>query len=136
MIDVEAEGIQFGIHFILDGYGAAKETLTSSSDLQDLLERLPAEVGMHTIHDPVVVEVGPNNKKDPGGISGFVMVAESHIAIHTFPNRGFVSIDVYTCNDTLPTDILQQRFTEHFKLQNADAQVIARGTKYPEHDIY
>jgi len=45
-------------------------------------------------------------KKDPGGWSGFVIIAESHISIHTFPARRFVSIDVYTCKNGLKKDFI------------------------------
>ena len=71
-------------------------------------------MGMHAINEPVVVEVGPKNRKDPGGLSGFVMIAESHISFHTFPKRGFVTIDVYTCQNELDTDKLTREFTDFF----------------------
>ncbi len=127
--------IQFGVHYMLDGYGADVETLSDKTALRDLLDRLPKEVGMHPISEPVVVEVGPNNKKDPGGISGFVIVAESHISFHTFPGRGFVTIDAYTCNDSIPEKELTDRLTDYFKLKDSDVHVIKRGTKYPIQDI-
>ncbi|MCD5381570.1 MAG: S-adenosylmethionine decarboxylase [Candidatus Pacebacteria bacterium] len=65
---------------------------------------------MFPICEPVVAEAGSNNKKDPGGLSGFVMIAESHVSLHTFPNRGFVTIDVYTCQNDLGTDKLTGLF--------------------------
>lgn len=129
--------MQFGTHYMLDGYGAPEETLSNKESLTIMLKRLPGEVGMHAICDPVVVEAGPNNMKDPGGISGFVMVAESHISFHTFPKRGFVSIDIYTCHDYLDTDMLTKKFVELFKLEKYDEHpVVKRGTKYPVGNIY
>ena len=92
---------QFGVHLRIDGYGASGELLTDAERLRGLLERLPGEMGMYAICDPVVVSVGPNNRKDPGGLSGFVMIAESHLSFHTFPSRGFVTIDIYTCQNDL-----------------------------------
>ena len=56
---------------------------------------------MHKLIEPIVVEVGQLSDKDPGGLSGYVLIAESHISIHTFPLRGFVSADVYTCQNSL-----------------------------------
>ena len=93
-------------------------------------------MGMHAINEPVVVEVGPKNRKDPGGLSGFVMIAESHISFHTFPKRGFVTIDVYTCQNELDTDKLTREFTDFFKLQDVDEYIKKRGTKYPAENIY
>lgn len=40
------------------------------------------------------------NHPDEGGITGVVIVSESHITIHTWPERGFVNIDVFFCNYT------------------------------------
>ena len=38
---------------------------------------------------------------NPFGVSGVVVIAESHLAIHTWPEYGYASIDIYTCGDTL-----------------------------------
>lgn len=130
------ETTQFGTHFILDGYGADPEILKDAVFLREMVTTLVTEMHMHAICDPVVVEVGEKNTKDPGGISGFVMIAESHISFHTFPKRGFVTIDVYTCQNDLDTETLTQKFIENFSLQEIDSNVIKRGTKYPTHNLY
>ncbi len=127
---------QFGVHFMMDGYNADKNKLQDEAALGQLLVDLPLKMGMHTICDPVVVSVGPNNHKDPGGISGFVMIAESHLSFHTFPNRGFVSIDVYTCQNQLDTDKLKAELTEAFGINNSDVYVQKRGLSYPSENIY
>jgi S-adenosylmethionine decarboxylase len=121
---------------MLDGYGCPAKLLKDTAALKAILMDLPTSMGMHTICEPVVVEVGPKNRKDPGGISGFVMIAESHISFHTFPNRGFVTIDVYTCQNDLDTAKLEQEFTEVFKIASSDVQVVKRGTRYPVENIY
>lgn len=127
---------QFGVHFMLDGYDCPAETLQDKEKLTQLLAALPKSMGMHTINEPVVVEVGPKNKKDPGGLSGFVMIAESHISFHTFPNRGFVTIDVYTCQNDLDTTKLTEEFTKTFGIKKVDTHVLKRGTRYPTENIY
>jgi S-adenosylmethionine decarboxylase len=128
--------IQFGVHFMLDGYGCPAELLKNADSLKKMLVDIPISMGMHTICEPVVVEVGQKNRKDPGGISGFVMIAESHISFHTFPNRGFVTIDVYTCQNELDTVKLEREFTEAFKIVNSEVHIQKRGTKYPSENIY
>jgi S-adenosylmethionine decarboxylase len=89
---------------------------------------------MYAISEPLVVEVGPNNKKDPGGLSGIVLIAESHISFHTFPRRGFVTIDIYTCADELDTDQLLKEFKKVFKFTDEDTHYIKRGVRYPQTD--
>lgn len=126
-----ADTLQFGVHLMIDGYVADGAPMTDISALRDILDRLPAEIGMHPICDPVVVQVGANCAKDPGGLSGFVMIAESHISFHTFLERGFVTIDLYTCQDDLDTDAVLSRLKQAFRIQDADVYVQKRGVRYP-----
>jgi len=126
----------FGVHFMVDGYNAPKEALHDKEALLTMLQTLPQKMGMYPLNEPVVVEVGPNNKKDPGGLSGFVMIAESHISFHTFPSRGFVTIDVYTCQDELATEHFIEEFKKVFKFKDQDSHYIRRGTSYPAENIH
>ena len=126
---------KFGVHLMLDGYGADPARLRERARLTGLLDTLPALLGMHPIAPAQVVEVGPNNRKDPGGLSGFVMIAESHISFHTFPARGFVTIDLYTCCDTLDRKRVVALLTEAFGINSVDVFVQARGLRYPLADV-
>jgi S-adenosylmethionine decarboxylase len=87
---------------------------------------------MRTITTPYVVRIGPNEKKDPGGLSGFVMIAESHISIHTMPADCFVSVDVYTCQDELDTDACTAFFRQALGLAETETNVIVRGKRWGE----
>jgi S-adenosylmethionine decarboxylase len=127
--------LQFGVHLMLDGYGCDPLRLADRAGLEALLHRLPAELGMHTICAPVVVEVGPLNSKDPGGLSGFVMIAESHLSFHTFPARRFISIDVYTCQNDLDSDGVAARLQAAFGIMDADLHVQKRGLRYPAENL-
>lgn len=109
--------------------------MTDRRALRGLLASLPGEMGMHAICAPVVVEVGPNCKKDPGGLSGFVMIAESHISFHTFPGRGFVTIDLYTCQLGLDRQGTIDRLLRAFGIMDAEVHVQERGLRYPAEDL-
>jgi S-adenosylmethionine decarboxylase len=126
---------QFGVHLMLDGYDADPSLLADADRLRRILDRLPAEMGMHPIHVPVVVEVGQKNRKDPGGLSGFVMIAESHLSFHTFPARGFVSIDIYTCQNDLDIARVSARLRAAFGIRDADIHVQKRGLRYPADNL-
>jgi len=126
---------QFGVHLMLDGYGADFEMLQNTEKLTAMLREIPASMGMHTICEPTVVEVGPKNRKDPGGLSGFVMIAESHISFHTFPKRGFITIDVYTCQNEMDTDKLVSLFSDMFQFTHSDVYVQKRGLNFPTENI-
>ena len=130
-----SQTMQFGVHLMIDGYYANSASMTDKKVLRNLLETLPGEMGMHAICDPVVTEVGSNCKKDPGGLSGIVMIAESHISFHTFPARGFVTIDLYTCQNDLDVDATAQRLIEAFGIAEHDLYVQERGMRYPSENL-
>ncbi|MAZ56679.1 adenosylmethionine decarboxylase [bacterium] len=123
--------VAFGLHLMIDGYDAPKANLESESILRKMLNEIPQEMGMHLISEPVVVRVGPNNKKDPGGVSGVVLIAESHFSVHTFPNRGFVTLDIYTCQNVLNTEELISKVKSHLKFARCEHYLIERGVRYP-----
>ncbi len=123
--------IQFGEHITIDGYGGDYELLNNEKLVSSVLSDLPKILGMHTLSTPMVLSAPDNGIKDPGGWSGFVIIAESHISLHTFPKRRFVSADVYTCKNGLDTEKIVSYFKETFKLSDVETNFIKRGTRYP-----
>lgn len=136
MTETQNDTFFFGIHFMLDGYDAPAALLENQKALTEALVTIPKTMDMYTISDPVVVEVGPNNKKDPGGISGVVLIAESHLSFHTFPKRGFVTIDLYSCKDNLDTEKLFEELKRVFQFKRSETYKIERGRNYPKNDIH
>ncbi len=132
---MSSETEQFGVHLLLDAYGADPELLSDPELLRSVLIDVPRQLGMHPISTPIVVEVGQQNRKDPGGLSGFVLIAESHISFHTFPKRRFVTADVYTCQGELDTELLLSAFRLAFGTQDFDVSIIPRGVRYPVANI-
>lgn len=124
----------FGLHLMMDMYDCGPESLNDEKLVKNLLNTLPEELGMHKLIDPVVLFAKPNGIKDPGGWSGFVMIQESHISIHTFIKRRFVTIDVYSCKEFDPKPIIQ-KFKKIFQTNNAEVDVVVRGKKYPQEDL-
>jgi S-adenosylmethionine decarboxylase len=123
--------IQFGEHMTIDGYGGDPKLLNDKKLIFSVLADLPKTLGMRTLSEPMVVSAPDNGIKDPGGWSGFVIIAESHISIHTFPKRCFISADVYSCISGMPTEKIKDYFTEAFKLSDIETNFIKRGTRYP-----
>jgi S-adenosylmethionine decarboxylase len=86
------------MHLIIDGYSSDQKILRDEDFLRKWLENYPAEIGMTRISPPYVLRyVGP--VLEDWGISGFVFIAESHIGIHTFVERNYVNIDIFSCKD-------------------------------------
>lgn len=122
----------FGEHLMLDGYQGSFNKLNNKDLVLQCLNELPEILGMHKLSQPVVYEAFDNGKKDPGGWSGFVVIMESHISIHTFPANGFVTIDVYTCKNGLDMRYIVQYFIEKFELKETETNFVERGKKYAQ----
>lgn len=120
---------------MIDGYNGSSEILNDKDAVLGCLEQLPELLKMQKLSTPQIYFVPDTNGKDPGGWSGFVVIVESHISIHTFPARKFVSIDVYTCRDGLNNEFVVNYFKEKFKLQDVEVNFIKRGTKYPKYNL-
>ncbi len=125
----------FGEHLMIDGYGGSYEKLNDREVVFRCLNELPEELGMTKLTQPVVYEAPGNGAKDPGGWSGFVVIAESHVSVHTFPARGFVSIDVYTCKNGLDNRYTVKYFKDAFDLKDTEENFVQRGKKYPQHNL-
>lgn len=126
----------FGEHLTLDGYDGDAQKLNDKDLIHQCLEELPELLNMKKLCKPHVYNAQDNQRKDPGGWSGFVLVGESHISIHTFPKRRFLSADVYTCKNGLNTKLIIDYFKRSFGLQDVATHLIKRGTSYPAQDIY
>jgi len=129
------ETSNFGVHLTLDGYGGNPEKLNDPELVQRSLDELPTQLGMEKMTKPVVKYVEPRNIKDSGGYSGFVMIMESHISVHTFPKKKFVSIDAYTCKNDMDKDAIVGYFRKTFGLRDTEVQFFKRGLKFPKHDL-
>lgn len=122
----------FGVHLMLDAYFGDHDKLNDMDLVFTVLDELPDLLGMHKIITPYVVRASANDKKDPGGYSGFVMIAESHISIHTFPKKGFASVDVYTCQSKLDTKKICNYFEQQFGFKELEIRDTKRGLKFPK----
>jgi S-adenosylmethionine decarboxylase len=81
-----------GIEWLIDAHGCDPAALRSQDALAALFGRIVSEVGLHPLTDPVW-HVFPG----PGGVTGLLLLSESHLACHTFPERGFASFNLYCC---------------------------------------
>jgi S-adenosylmethionine decarboxylase len=119
----------FGVHLMVDGYGCDRSALEDINLIYDFLDDYPARMEMTKIMPPYVFRYNGVVAED-WGISGFVLIAESHISIHTFPEKGYFSLDMFSCKpfDTeQAVEVLKQRF----QMQKYEMKVLDRGQEFP-----
>ena len=84
------------MHLAIDGYGTDPRKFEDRELLYGFLDRYPASLGMKKAAEPqVLTYVG--NVLDDRGLSGFVIIAESHTSVHTFPARDYINVDTFSC---------------------------------------
>lgn len=127
--------LHFGEHLMLDGYGGDPKLLNDRRLVKETLNELCDLLHMHKLAESQVFQAPDNHMKDPGGWSGFVVIMESHISLHTFPRRQFLSADLYTCRNGIDQDFFAEFVKKKFKLQELEVHFQKRGLKYPERNL-
>jgi S-adenosylmethionine decarboxylase len=120
----------FGPHLMLDGYGCAKKKLRDLNLVYKILEELPNRIGMTKIMPPYVFKYS-GLKPEDWGVSGFVLIAESHISIHTFPEKNFVSVDIFSCK-AFDSEQAETYLKKAFAMEKVECTVVDRGTEFPK----
>ena len=111
---------ELGRHILAEIYGCDAEILND----KELIEKNMVESALKAGAE--VREVA-FHKFSPQGVSGVVIISESHLTIHTWPELGYAAVDVFTCGDKInPWDACNY-MTEHFKAKNMTATEVKRG---------
>ena len=113
------------MHLVIDGYTGSHSLLEDQEHVRAFLDDFPDRIGMTKIITPHVLTYNGPVPED-WGVSGFVIIAESHISVHTFPARSFVQVDVFSCKD-FDTDLALRDVKESFGLVEANTWVLERG---------
>jgi S-adenosylmethionine decarboxylase len=115
-----------GSEWLVDAAGCRAESLTSVEALRALFDRVIAELDLHPIHEPSF-HVFPS----PGGITGFVMLTESHLACHTYPEHGAITINLYCCRPRAEWP-WRERLVEHLGAASVEVTEMVRGAAVAE----
>ncbi len=110
-----------GDEWLVDAHGCDAAALRSLTTLRALFERAAAEIGLHPAAE-AVWHVFP----DPGGITGLWLLQESHLACHTFPERGFAAFNLYCCRPR-PAWPWAERLAESLRAGHVSVRRLARG---------
>lgn len=67
------------------------------------------------------------HKFSPFGISGVVVIAESHLSIHTWPEYGYAAVDIFTCGDVLKPEVAVEFLVDKFQSKHPSIMEVRRG---------
>jgi len=120
----------FGPHLTLDLSDCNPRKLSDLSFIYSLLDELPDVIAMHKITAPYAFIYRPHDNPEEWGISGFVIIAESHISIHTFPDRNAAFVDIFSCKQFDLNKAINY-VSSTLEARKADKKLSARGKEYP-----
>ncbi len=109
-----------GTHLLVELRDCNPEILKDLSRVKDALVSAAKEARA-TIIDVSFHEF------NPFGISGMVVIAESHLSIHTWPEYGYAAVDVFTCGDIIKPEVAAEYLIKEFESKNPSIVEMKRG---------
>lgn len=122
----------FGLHVTIDAKECNRNKLTDNKFIYGLLDKLPSLLSMTKMTLPYVVEWKDKWSNTPG-ISGFVMIAESHISVHTFPEQNYAFFDIFSCK-YFDEEKAIKYIIERIEAKKVDKHTIERGKDFVRPD--
>jgi S-adenosylmethionine decarboxylase len=109
-----------GRHVLAEVHGCRFEVLNDINKVQDIMVNAALEAGAE-------IRELAFHKFSPQGVSGVVVISESHLAIHTWPELGYAAVDVFTCGERVnPWDACNY-LAEMFGAEYVNATEVKRG---------
>jgi S-adenosylmethionine decarboxylase len=109
-----------GHHYIVEGSGCNPDVISRVEQVEQALVRA-AEVA------DVQIWAISFHRFRPMGVSGVVVISESHLSVHTWPEVGYVALDIFTCGDRAKPEAAVQHALKAFGATNMHITEVTRG---------
>ena len=109
-----------GYHTLFELYDCDRLILNQLDQVREILLEA-ARLGNATIINNTFHQFSPQ------GISGVVVIAESHLAVHTWPEHGYAAIDLFSCSDKIDTARIEGHLRLAFHSRRLEKIVLHRG---------
>jgi S-adenosylmethionine decarboxylase len=110
---------EFGRHYLVELIGCETERIKFLPDVKSVFlnaaEKSQATIIDHHFH-----------QFEPYGVSGVILIAWSHFALHTWPEEGYVAFDVFTCGEMYP-ELAIDELREGFGATDVSTRILPRG---------
>ncbi len=113
-----------GVHLLLDVAGVPFETLDDTAVVKALLVATVRRMGATLLGVHV-------HRLSPQGVSGVAVIAESHLTIHTWPERGEAAVDLFTCGNARAARAALEGLRARLKGKASRLREIPRGARVP-----
>ena len=120
MPDAAAPRRPLGDHRLLDCFACPAALLTDAARLERALVAAAAQAGATVVKSVF-------HRFSPHGLSGVVVIAESHLAVHTWPEKAFAAVDLFTCAGPELADRLEAEVKRAFAGARIETRAFGRG---------
>jgi len=117
-----------GTHLLLEMVGCKPEFLDNKEEICSALLRAATKARATVLGNSF-------HKFSPQGVSGVVVIAESHLSIHTWPEFGYAAVDVFTCGDRAMPHRAADYLIEAFAPTRHEIKAIPRGIPGPNPEM-
>ncbi|HPR63154.1 MAG TPA: adenosylmethionine decarboxylase [Thermoanaerobaculia bacterium] len=109
-----------GLHLLIELHNCDSKLLNNEAMLRKILYTIARRSGMTPLKDSF-------HAFTPHGVSGVVLLAESHVSVHTWPELGYAAVDFFTCNLETDLSLVERMMLESFKPSHHEVIVQDRG---------
>jgi len=117
-----------GVHVIIEMYDCDPNTLKNKDQVEKAFLDIAKKSNAHALGSFF-------HQFNPHGVSGVVIIEESHLSIHTWPEHGYAAVDYFYCSDDVDTDMALKLFEKYFKPGHMSVVEMKRGV-LKEQDMY
>lgn len=109
-----------GWEWVVDAFGCSEVALKDRAALERVFARAVSELSLHPVSGPHF-----HTFPGPGGVTGMLMLSESHLCCHSFPERGYAAFNLYCCRER-PEWPWADRLAEMIGAQTVEVRRLAR----------
>jgi len=114
-----------GIHILAEFYGVKEKHISTVENLKPIVENSVANANVKRLKSHY-------HQFTPQGVTGFVLLAESHVSIHTWPEKNYLALDIFTCGKEGSAEEVYRNLYRAFKPKRAEKTIMVRGNEQTE----
>ena len=110
-----------GTHLLAEYYDCDYDILNDVFLIEEIMLKSAITAGAHVVAKNF-------HRFEPYGVSGVIIISESHLAIHTWPEYCFATVDVFTCGDSVDPQICHNVLIQALKSKKSTMEKVLRGS--------
>ncbi len=116
--------MSIGIHIVGDLKGVERNRISDVNSLREIMESAVKRSKLTKIRSYY-------HQFSPDGVSGVILLAESHLSFHSWPEYGLIAVDIFTCGPTENAEEAMEYIIDKLSPSSIEYKRIERGIDYP-----